>query len=142
MMNAMIKRIGVYCVAICFSLLLQINLVTAEPNKQWIELTLSQQEALKPLAIQWNGLPTKLQKNLLNTTKHYPKLTMDQKQRFQSRLENWSKLTPEQRERARNRYKVISKLPPEKKEQINRIAREPDSSKTIASSVPDSTAVH
>ena len=142
MMNAMVKKIGFYCVAICLSLLLQINLATAEPYKQWVELTPLQQEALKPLATQWNGLPTKLQKNLLNTTKHYPKLTLDQKQRFQSRLENWSKLTPEQRERARNRYKVISKLPPEKKEQINRIAREPDSSKTIASSVPDSTAVH
>jgi hypothetical protein len=140
-MNAMVKMTCIYCLAICFSMLLQINLVTAEPYKQWRELTPLQQEALKPLAVQWNSLPTKLQKNLLNTTKHYPKLTLDQKQRFQGRLENWSKLTPEQRERARNKYKVISKLPPEKREQIEQKDREPEYIKANASSVPASKAV-
>ena len=94
--------------AICIALLLQTNLAAAEPYKSWTQLTTMQQEALRPLAVQWDSLPTKLQKNLLNTTKHYPQLSLDQKRRFQSRLEKWSKLTPEQREHARNKYKVIS----------------------------------
>jgi len=138
MNNSLLKRICILCLA---SWLLQINLATAEPYKQWIELTPLQQEALKPLATQWGSLPIKLQKNLLNATNHYPKLTQDQKLRFQSRLEKWSKLTPEQREHARNKFKIISKAPPEKREQLKRMVREQESSKSSASSVPESAAV-
>jgi hypothetical protein len=116
--------------AICIALLLQTNLAAAEPYKSWIQLTPMQQEALKPLAGQWDSLPTKLQKNLLITTNHYPKLTLDQKRRFQSRLEKWSKLTPEQRERAREKFQSISKAPPEKREQLKRMLRERKASKT------------
>lgn len=122
--------------AICIALLLQTNLAAAEPYKSWTQLTPMQQEALRPLAAQWDFLPTKLQKNLLNTTRHYPKLTLDQKRRFQSRLEKWSKLTPEQREHARNKYKVISKAPPEKREQLKRIVHEKEANKAAASGVP------
>lgn len=141
MINGLVKKICILCLTICLSLLLQINLATAESYKQWIELTAMQQEALKPLATQWDSLPIKLQKNLLNTTNHYPKLTLNQKRRFQSRLERWSKLTPEQRERARNKFKIISKAPPEKREQLKRMAQEREASKTTASSVPASTTV-
>ena len=122
--------------AICIALLLQTNLAAAEPYKSWTQLTTMQQEALRPLAVQWDSLPTKLQKNLLNTTKHYPQLSLDQKRRFQSRLEKWSKLTPEQREHARNKYKVISKAPPEKREQLKRIVQEKEAGEVPASSIP------
>lgn len=86
-------------------------------------------------------LPIKLQKNLLNATNHYPKLTQDQKRRFQSRLERWSKLTPEQREHARNKFKIISKAPPEKREQLKRMVQEQGAIKSSASSVPESEVV-
>jgi hypothetical protein len=109
---------------------LEARQVTEAPYKSWIQLTPMQQEALNPLAAQWGSLPAKLQNNLLLTTKHYTRLTQDQKQRFHSRLEKWSKLTPEQRERARNKYKVISKAPPDKREQLKRMAREREANKT------------
>ncbi len=141
MNNSLLKRTCTLCLAICLSVILQIDLATAEPYKQWIELTPLQQEALKPLATQWDSLPIKLQKNLLNTTNHFPKLTQEQKRRFQSRLEIWSKLTPEQREHARNKFKIISNSPPEKREQLKRMAREQEARKSAASSVPASSAV-
>ena len=139
MINTLIKMTYFPCLVICLSLMLQINLATADPYKRWMELTPIQQDTLKPLAIQWDLLPIKLQKNLLNTTRHYPKLTLDQKRRFQSRLEKWSKLTPEQREHARNRFKIIRDVP-RKHELIKPIVQEENA--TIASSVPAASAVH
>lgn len=137
MINALEQKICILCLTICLSLLSQISLASAaESYKQWMELTPMQQEALKPLAAQWDSLPIKLRTNLLNTTNHYPKLTLDQKRRFQSRLERWSKLTPEQREHARNKFKIISKAPPEKREQLKRMVREQEASKSAISSVP------
>ena len=139
MINTLIKMTYFPCLVICLYLMLQINLATADPYKRWMELTPIQQDTLKPLAIQWDLLPIKLQKNLLNTTRHYPKLTLDQKRRFQSRLEKWSKLTPEQREHARNRFKIIRDVP-RKHELIKPIVQEENA--TIASSVPAASAVH
>ena len=139
MINALIKMTYFSCLVICISLMLQINLATADYYKRWIELTPIQQDVLKPLATQWDLLPIKLQKNLLNTTRHYQKLTFDQKLRFQNRLEKWSKLTPEQRDHARNKFKIIKDVP-RKHEQLKYIAKKLDT--TIASSVPAASAVH
>ena len=95
-------------------LLLHSSLVTAETIKSWAQLAPMQQEALQPLATQWNTLSTKLQRHLLRATKQYPNLTPDKKKLFLTRLEKWSKLTPEQRERARQNYLKMKIYPPQK----------------------------
>lgn len=114
--------------AICIALLLQMNLAVAEPYKLWAQLTPMQQEALHPLAANWDSLPTKLQKHLLHATGSYTKLSPVQKQRFHSNLEKWSKLTPEQRARAREKYRALRKIQAEKRLQEER--------KSATSSVP------
>jgi len=130
-------RIRFSVLAICITLLLQASLAVAAPYKSWTQLTPVQQEALQPLATQWDSLSTKLQKNLLYAAKRYPKLTPEQKQRFQNRLEKWSKLTPEQRKRAREKFSAFSKVPPERREQVKQMVRQQEeASKTAASGVP------
>ncbi len=96
---------------------------------------------MQPLATQWDSLSTKLQKNLLHAAKRYPKLTPEQKQLFQNRLEKWSKLTPEQRKRAREKFSAFSKVPPEHREQVKQMVRQQEASKAAASGVPPVTPV-
>jgi hypothetical protein len=135
-------RASILGLTICFTLLLPMNLAAAGIYISWTQLTPTQQEALQPLAAQWDSLPSKLKRNLLKATSHYPKLTPVQKHRFQSRLEKWSKLTPEQRERAREKFQSLSKAPPEKREQLKRLAHEHDDYKSVVSSVPSDALPH
>lgn len=135
-------RIRFSVLAICITLLLQPSLAVAVPYKSWTQLTPVQQEALQPLAAQWDSLSTKLQKNLLHAAKRYPKLTPEQKQRFQNRLDEWSKLTPEQRKRAREKFSAFSKVPPERREQVKQMVRQQEEAgNTAASGVPPATPV-
>ena len=124
--------------AICLVLLLQATLAAAEPFKPWAQLTPLQHEALQPLAAQWDALPAKLQRNLLTASNHYPQLTLEQKKRFQSRLEAWCKLTPEQRERAREKFIALKKTKPEIRAQVLQKAHE-QAANSVVSSVPTST---
>ena len=110
--------------ALCAALLLHATLAMAETYRSWGQLTPVQQEALQPLSAQWDALPTKLQKNLLHAAERYPRLTPEQKHRFQSRVEKWSKLTPEQRKRAREKYMAFGKVSPEKREAVKQMVRE------------------
>ena len=67
---------------------------------------------------QWDILPEIQRNRLLETAKHYPQMTPEQKQRYQSRLKKWSELTPEKREIARKRYRAFKKLPVKERERI------------------------
>lgn len=71
-----------------------------------------QQEALAPLANEWDTLSKTGQRNYIELARRYPSLTPVQKQRMHDRLEYWSKLTPAQRQRARQRYKALKKAAP------------------------------
>ena len=46
-------------------------------TKPWTSLTPMQQEALAPIAQEWDTLPDKQQKRLLATTKRYHKLSAE-----------------------------------------------------------------
>jgi len=65
-------------------------------------------------------MPEKQQKRLLATTKRYPKLSPEKKQRFRERLTEWSKLTMDQRNQVREKYKEFKKVDPDKREEIKR----------------------
>ena len=82
---------------------------TAYAASTWQSLSVSQQQALQPLAQQWAQLPEKQQHSLLHVANRYPSLTSTEKQRFQKKLIAWSKLTPEQRKIAREKYLALSK---------------------------------
>ena len=107
----------------------QFDSACAEPLKRWGHLTPLQQEALRPLATQWDDLPEKLQSHLLFSTKQYRELSPEKKNRFLSRLEKWSKLTPEQREHARQKYIALRQLSSERQEQFKLAAIEKEKNK-------------
>ena len=116
-------------------LLLNCNFVFAKSIKPWNQLSPIQQEALSPLASQWDSLPNKLQSHLLFSSKQYPTLTLEKKKLFISRLQAWSKLTPEQRERTRQKYLAIKKLSAEKQAELRRAAIEKANKNAAASNV-------
>lgn len=103
-------------------------------KQPWTKLTPVQQEALAPVAGEWDTMPERLQKRLLATTTKYPQFSAKQKQRFQTRLTEWSKLTPEQRNRAREKYKAYSKIPPDKREEMKRMVLQKEAEKMSAAS--------
>ena len=135
MNNSLMENSLIKVVIIGIVLLLNCNFVFAEPFKPWNQLSPTQQEALSPLASQWNSLPYKLQSHLLFSSKQYPTLTLEKKKLFLSRLQAWSKLTPEQRERARQKYLAIKKLSAEKQAELHRAAIEKANKITAASNV-------
>lgn len=61
---------------------------------------------------------------MLNVAKHFPELSIEEKQRFLSRLGAWSRLTPEQRQAARDKYRAFSQVPEDKREQVRQMVRE------------------
>ena len=95
----------------------------------WSTLTPKQQEALTPIALQWDTLPEKLQKRLLSTTKSFQTLSPEKKQLFHKRLIEWSTLTPAQRKRAREKYKAFKKVSPDKREEVKRMVLQQEAEK-------------
>ncbi len=86
----------------------------------WAELTPAQKEILAPLEPEWNGMEAPRRKKWLGVAERYPKMTPEQQQRVQSRMQEWHKLTPEQRAQAREKFKYMERLPPEKQQEIKR----------------------
>jgi len=97
--------------------------------RPWSTLTHTQQEALAPIAQEWNTFPEKQQKRMLATTKGFQQLTPDKKQLFHKRLVEWSKLTMEQRNRAREKYKAFKKVSPDKREAVKRMVIQSEAAK-------------
>lgn len=83
----------------------------ASPAKPlWSELKLDQQQALSPLASEWDKLDGTQKQKWLVISKKYASLKPDQQIRLQERMRDWVKLTPEQRRAARENYSKAKKL--------------------------------
>ena len=81
----------------------------------WTELNQAQQQALAPLAADWDKLDGARKKKWLELIKRYSSLTPEQQARMQERMREWAKLTPEQRRVARESYSRTKKLEPDQK---------------------------
>jgi hypothetical protein len=81
----------------------------------WTELTPVQQEALAPLAADWDKLDGVRKKKWLLLTNRYASLTPEQQARMQERMREWVKLTPDERRVARESYSRTKKLEPDQK---------------------------
>ena len=88
---------------------------------------------------QWDTLPETQRHHLLETAKHYPRMTPEQKQRYHDRLPAWSNLPLEQREAAREKYRAFKKVPAEKREQVKQMVKEEQERKAqqSASGIPE-----
>jgi hypothetical protein len=81
----------------------------------WTELNPAQQQALAPLAADWDKLDGARKKKWIELTKRYASLTPEQQARMQERMREWVKLTPEERRVARESYSRAKKLEPDQK---------------------------
>lgn len=76
----------------------------------WIDLTPAQQQALAPLAGEWDKLDSFRKNKWLAIGNKYARMKPDEQQRVQERMRDWVKLTPEQRRIARESYARAKKL--------------------------------
>ena len=81
----------------------------------WTELSPAQQQALTPLAADWDKLDSARKKKWIELTKHYSSLTPEQQARMQERMREWAKLTPDERRVARESYSRAKKLEPDQR---------------------------
>ncbi len=81
----------------------------------WSELSPAQQQALAPLANEWDKLDSLRKNKWLAIGNRYATMKPTEQQRMQERMHDWVKLTPEQRRIARESYARAKKLNPEQK---------------------------
>jgi hypothetical protein len=88
-------------------------------GQSWAELTPVQQQALAPLASNWNTLSEAQKRKWLKISKNYPSLLPQEQATLHSRMHEWVSLSPQQRAQARLNFgktKELSKeLTPEEK---------------------------
>lgn len=81
----------------------------------WAELTPAQQQALAPLATEWDKIEDIRKKKWLEIANKFSAMKPDEQQRMHTRMRDWAKLTPEQRRVARESYARSKKLNPDQK---------------------------
>ena len=87
---------------------------------QWASLTADHQQALAPLAGEWDKLGKQHKTKWLGIAKRYPAMKLEEQKRVHARMQKWAKLTPEQRWQAREQYRSIGKLATDRREELRR----------------------
>jgi Spy/CpxP family protein refolding chaperone len=91
-----------------------------ERGPNWAALTADQQQALAPLAAEWNKLSLPHKTKWLGIAKRYPAMKPEEQKRAQGRMQKWAKLTPEQRWQAREQYRSLAKIAPDRRDELRR----------------------
>lgn len=82
---------------------------------KWNDLGPARQQALKPLAGEWDKLDDLRRKKWITVADRYPSMKPEEQKRIQGRMADWAKLTPDQRSRARENFRKTKALPPDQK---------------------------
>lgn len=81
----------------------------------WKDLTPVQQQALEPLAGEWDTMEPIRKQKWLGIVKRYASMKPDEKIRVQERMREWVKMTPEERRQVRQNFSRAQKLDPSQK---------------------------
>lgn len=81
----------------------------------WAELNPAQQQALAPLASEWDTLEPVRKNKWLAISNRFGSMKPEEQARMQERMREWVALTPEQRRLARENYVRAKKLNPDQK---------------------------
>ena len=87
-------------------------------NPAWTELSPEQQRILAPIQGEWETLDAPRKKKWLGVAQRYPKMTVDERARFQRSMKEWVSLTPEQRWAARDKRREFDQLAPEDRQAL------------------------
>lgn len=96
------------------------NAAPKDRGPQWAALNGDQQQALTPLAGEWDKLSKPHKTKWLGIAKRYPAMKPEEQKRVQARMQKWAKLTPQQRTQAREQYRSIGKVAPNRHEELRR----------------------
>lgn len=93
------------------------TLIAAEKMTKpaWTSLNPAQQQALAPLAGEWDQLELLRKQKWLEIANHFSSMKPDEQQRMQQRMRDWVKLTPEQRRVVRENYARSTRIDPGQK---------------------------
>lgn len=82
----------------------------APSNPRWIDLTLSQQDSLMPLADAWNALGQTQKRKWIALAQTYPMLGTPEQAKIHSRMAEWAALNPSAHEQARFNFSISKKV--------------------------------
>jgi len=85
-------------------------IVSAPSTPRWIDLTLSQQDSLMPLADTWNTLGLGQKRKWIALAQNYPSLAAPEQAKLHSRMAEWAALSPSKREQARFNFSTTKKI--------------------------------
>lgn len=93
------------------------NIAASKPaaKPDWKELTLAQQQSLKPLAANWATMGEVQKRKWLAISKNYPSLPPAEQAKLHSRMTEWVTLTQQQRTQARLNFAETKKIAPSEK---------------------------
>jgi hypothetical protein len=83
---------------------------TAVNRSNWKSLSPKQQQALQPLAAEWDTLDSIRKRKWLAIGNKYAEMSPAEQERVQTRMRDWIKLTPAQRRSVRESYTSTQKL--------------------------------
>ncbi|SDF47175.1 MULTISPECIES: DUF3106 domain-containing protein [unclassified Duganella] len=81
----------------------------------WKDLTPAQQQALEPLAGEWDGIEPIRKQKWLGIAKRYARMNPDEQVRVQRRMREWVGMSPDERRQIRQNYARAQKLNPAQK---------------------------
>lgn len=111
---ALHRRLRLACLAIALAVLHTV--VPAQPaNPRWSELNPAQQQALAPLAQEWDRMDAGRKGKWLAIGNRYASMKPEEQSRMQERMRDWVELSPEQRRQARERYTQARRIDPGRK---------------------------
>lgn len=86
-----------------------------KPDGTWEGLKPAQQQILAPLESDWDYMLPDSRKKWIQVANIYPKMSVQDQERLQSRMVGWSSLSQKERRIARENYLSSLKFPAEKK---------------------------
>lgn len=81
----------------------------------WKDLPPAQQQALEPLAGEWDTMEPIRKQKWLGIGKRYASMKPDEQARMQERMREWVRMTPEERRQVRQNFSRAQKLDPSQK---------------------------
>ena len=142
-MHGLTPRLAAFCFMAALALLLGGPFsspaygITA-PQPSWSALKPQQQEALKPLAGEWDKIDDFRRKKWLVIADKFAKMKPEEQKRVHARMADWARMTPEQRRAARENYKQAKALPADqKKAEWQQYQKLPDTQKKQLAAAAD-----
>ncbi len=91
--------------------------LAAASSPSWKELSAPEQQALRPLAGQWDGIALDQKRKWLEVAKQYPARSAQEQQRLHERMSEWGALSQQDRAKARLNFSGAKEFSPAERQE-------------------------